>query len=127
MPRRQRRSAAQRGVQPPPGLSPRACACRRTRTCGATALTAGTTGGADMKIKIRPSDASTPQDSDWLQTDGWLAALREDGRPDPAGDGHAGSAPGGDAQPEVHAEATARAETAAQAEAAWAEYAARAE
>jgi len=65
-----------------------------------------------MKIKIRPNDDSTLQDSDWRQTDGWLAALREDGRPDPAGDGHARSARGGDARPEVLAEAAARADRA---------------
>ena len=42
-----------------------------------------------MKIKIRPDDASALQENDWLQTDGWLAELRDDGRADPASDGHA--------------------------------------
>ena len=42
-----------------------------------------------MKIKIRPDDTSMLQDNDWLQTDGWLAELRDDGGADPAGDGHA--------------------------------------
>ena len=36
-----------------------------------------------MKIKIRPDDTSMVQDDDWLQMDGWLAGLRDDGRPDP--------------------------------------------
>ena len=36
-----------------------------------------------MKIRLRSGDASTLQDSDWLQTDGWLAALRDDGRAGP--------------------------------------------
>jgi hypothetical protein len=31
-----------------------------------------------MKIKIRPDDASALQENDWLQTDGWLAELRDD-------------------------------------------------
>ena len=42
-----------------------------------------------MKIKIRPDDTSALRENDWLQTDGWLAELRDDGRADPAGDGHA--------------------------------------
>ena len=42
-----------------------------------------------MKIKIRPDDTSRLRENDWLQTDGWLAELRDDGRADPAGDGHA--------------------------------------
>ena len=42
-----------------------------------------------MKIKTRPHDASVRQDSDWLQTDGWLAALRDDDRAGPDGDGRA--------------------------------------
>ena len=29
-----------------------------------------------MKIKHRSEDASTLQESEWLQTDGWLAARR---------------------------------------------------
>ena len=39
-----------------------------------------------MKIKIRPDDTSRLRENDWLQTDGWLAELRDDGRADPAGD-----------------------------------------
>ena len=65
-----------------------------------------------MKIKIRPDDTSMLQDDDWLQTDGWLAGLRDDGRADPAGDRHAQSARGSDPWPEVLAEAAARAEAA---------------
>ena len=38
-----------------------------------------------MKIKIRPHDAtSMPEEDDWLPTDDWLAALRDDGRAEPA-------------------------------------------
>ena len=68
-----------------------------------------------MKIKIRAHDASMPQENDWLQTDGWLAELRDDGGADPAGDGHAQPARGSDPWPEVLAEAAAlaRAEAAA--------------
>ena len=42
-----------------------------------------------MKIKIRPGGASVPEEDDWLQTDDWLAELRDDGRAEPAGDGRA--------------------------------------
>jgi hypothetical protein len=62
-----------------------------------------------MKIKIRPDDASALQENDWLQTDGWLAELRDDGRADPASDGHARPARGSDPWSEVLAEAAARA------------------
>ncbi len=78
-----------------------------------------------MKIKIRPDDISMVQDDDWLQMDGWLAGLRDDGRTDPAGDRHAQPARGSDPWPEVLAEAAARAE-AARAEAARAEVTVRA-
>jgi len=73
-----------------------------------------------MKIKIRPDDTSRLRENDWLQTDGWLAELRDDGGADPAGDGHARPARGSDPWPEVLAEADARAqaEAAARAEAA---------
>ena len=37
-----------------------------------------------MKIKIRPHGASMPEEEDWLPTDDWLAALRDDGRAEPA-------------------------------------------
>ena len=38
-----------------------------------------------MKIKIRPHDATNmPEEDDWLPTDDWLAALRDDGRAEPA-------------------------------------------
>ena len=37
-----------------------------------------------MKIKIRPGDASVPEEDDWLQTNDWLAELRDDGRAEPA-------------------------------------------
>ena len=82
-----------------------------------------------MKIKIRPGDTSLLQDNDWLQTDGWLAGLRDDGGADPAGDGHAQPARGDDPWPQILAEAAARAraEAAARADAARAEAAARAD
>ena len=71
-----------------------------------------------MKIKIRPDDAGVLQEEDWLQTDDWLAALRDDGHADPAGDGHVQSASGSNPWPEVLAEVAARAEAVARAEAA---------
>jgi hypothetical protein len=71
-----------------------------------------------MKIKVRPDDAGVLQEEDWLQTGGWLAALRDDGHADPAGDGHVQSASGGNPWPEVLAEVAARAEAVARAEAA---------
>ena len=70
-----------------------------------------------MKIKIRPDDTSMLQDNDWLQTDGWLAELRDDGGADPAGDRHAQPARGSDPWPEVLAEAAARAQAEAAARA----------
>ena len=70
-----------------------------------------------MKIKIRPDDTSRLRENDWLQTDGWLAELRDDGRADPAGDGHARPARGSDPWPEVLAEADARAQAEADARA----------
>ena len=71
-----------------------------------------------MKIKIRPHDAtSMPEEDDWLPTDDWLAALRDDGRAEPAGHGHAQPASGSDPRPEAPAEAAARAEAAAPAQA----------
>jgi len=79
-----------------------------------------------MKIKIRPDDTSRLRENDWLQTDGWLAELRDDGGADPAGDGHARPARGSDPWPEVLAEAGARAQAEADARA-QAEAAARAE
>jgi len=79
-----------------------------------------------MKIKIRPDDTSRLRENDWLQTDGWLAELRDDGGADPAGDGHARPARGSAPWPEVLAEADARAQAEADARA-QAEAAARAE
>jgi hypothetical protein len=79
-----------------------------------------------MKIKIRPDDTSRLRENDWLQTDGWLAELRDDGRADRAGDGHARPARGSDPWPEVLAEADARAQAEAAARA-QAEAAARAQ
>src|SRR5271165_5723106 len=77
-------------------------------------------GRPDMKIKIRPDDSSMLQDNDWLQADGWLAELRDDGGADPVGDRHTRPARGSDPWPEVLAEADARAraEAAARVEAA---------
>ena len=57
-----------------------------------------------MKIKIRPDDTSRLRENDWLQTDGWLAELRDDGRADRAGDGHGRPARGSDPWPEVLAD-----------------------
>ena len=70
-----------------------------------------------MKIKIRPDDTSRLRENDWLQTDGWLAELRDDGRADRVGDGHARPARGSDPWPEVLAEADARAQAEADARA----------
>src|SRR4029077_14688968 len=77
----------------------------------------GHNGRPDMKIKIRPDDTSRLRENDWLQTDGWLAELRDDGRADPAGDGHARPARGSDPWTEVLAEADARAQAEADARA----------
>ena len=63
-----------------------------------------------MKIKIRPDDTSRLQENDWLQTDGWLAGLRDDGHADPADDDHARPEHDSDPWPEVLAEAAARAQ-----------------
>ncbi len=71
-----------------------------------------------MKIKIRPHDAHMPEEEDWLPTDDWLAALRDDGRAEPASHGHAQPASGSDPRPEVRAEVAARAEAGARTEAA---------
>jgi hypothetical protein len=49
-------------------------------------LTAGSTGGLDVKIKGRTDDGSMRQLNDWL------AELREDGRTEPAAEPHAESA-----------------------------------
>jgi len=68
-----------------------------------------------MKIKIRPDHASLLEEEDWLPTDDWLAALRDDGRIDPAGDGHAQRA-SSDPRPEARAEAAAPAQAGARAE-----------
>ena len=71
-----------------------------------------------MKIKIRPEDTSGLRENDWLQTDGWLAELRDDGRADPAADGHARPERGSDPWPEILAEAAALAQAEAAARAA---------
>jgi hypothetical protein len=68
-----------------------------------------------MKIKIRPHDTGMLPDNDWLQTDGWLAELRDDRGADPAGYGHARPARGSDPWPGILAEAAARAQTEAEA------------
>ena len=86
-----------------------------------------------MKIRIRPDDTSRLRENDWLQTDGWLAELRDDSRADPAGDGSARPTHGSSPWPEILAEADARARAeadargrAARAEAAGAEMTVRA-
>jgi hypothetical protein len=70
-----------------------------------------------VKIRIRPHDASMPQETEWLQTDGWLAALRDDDSADPADDDRARPLHEANAQPEVLAEAAARAKAVARAQA----------
>lgn len=49
-----------------------------------------------MKIKIRPHDPDAPREAEWLQMDGWLARLRDDGEARSAGDDHVQPAPGRD-------------------------------
>ena len=77
-----------------------------------------------MKIKIRPDDASRLRENDWLQTDGWLAELRDGGGAEPPGYGRAEADPAGDpwsealAQADALAAARARGETRARAQAA---------
>jgi hypothetical protein len=71
-----------------------------------------------MKIKIRPHNAGVRQEDDWLQADGWLAELRDDGRAEPADGGHARPGRGSGPRPEVLAEAADLAEAAARVEAA---------
>ncbi|MGD0376642.1 MAG: hypothetical protein ABSB01_18920 [Streptosporangiaceae bacterium] len=41
-----------------------------------------------MKIKIRRDDASTLESNEWLQTNDWIAELRESGRAEPPRQGH---------------------------------------
>jgi hypothetical protein len=70
-----------------------------------------------MKIKIRPHDPGVLDEADWLQMDGWLAKLRDDGRAGSAGDDHVQPAHGSDVRLEalaqlVRAEAPACAESA---------------
>jgi hypothetical protein len=68
-----------------------------------------------MKIKIRPHDPGVRHEADWLQMDGWLAKLRDDGKAGSAGDDHVQPAPGRDDRPEALAQ-PARAEAPARAE-----------
>jgi hypothetical protein len=51
-----------------------------------------------MRIKARPDDASVPKANDWLETNDWIAELRDDGRDESAGDGVAESAGDGVAE-----------------------------
>jgi hypothetical protein len=44
-----------------------------------------------MKLKARSDDASTLGEHGWSQMGDWLAQLRDDGRGEPPGDGHAGA------------------------------------
>jgi hypothetical protein len=83
-----------------------------------------------MKIKIRSDDASVLQERGWSQTGDWLAELRDDGRTESPGDGHAEADRPGDPWPEalVQAQALAAARAGAEARArAQAEARARAE
>ena len=57
-----------------------------------------------MKIKIRPHDPDMLREPDWRQMNGWLAEIRDDGGPRPAGDDRGQPAPGGDPRPAVMAE-----------------------
>lgn len=68
-----------------------------------------------MKIKIQPHDPGVLDEADWLQMDGWLAKLRDDGKAGSAGDDHVQPAHGSDVRPEVLAQ-PARAEAPACAE-----------
>ena len=57
-----------------------------------------------MKIKIRPHDPDMLREPDWRQMNGWLAEIKDDGGPRPAGDDRGQPAPGGDPRPAVMAE-----------------------
>jgi len=57
-----------------------------------------------MKIKIRPHDPDMLREPDWRQMNGWLAEIRDDGRPRPAGDDRGQPVSGGDPRPAVTAE-----------------------
>ena len=70
-----------------------------------------------MKIKIRPHDPGVFDEADWLQMDGWLAKLRDDGKAGSAGDDHVQPAHGSDVRLEAPAQ-PARAEVPACAESA---------
>jgi hypothetical protein len=72
--------------------------------------------GGDVKIKIRPDEASRLQKTGWFQVDAWLARFRDDGRAEPDSDGHAEPPGHGDPRPQARAGA-ASAEAAAPAEA----------
>jgi hypothetical protein len=83
-----------------------------------------------MKIKIRSDDTSMLHKHGWSQVSDWLAELRDDGRAEPPGDGHAGAGRADDpwsealVQADALAEARSRAEARARAQAdahAWAE------
>ena len=70
-----------------------------------------------MKIKIRPHDSGVFDEADWLQMDGWLAKLRDDGKAGSVGDDHVQPAHGSDVRLEALAQ-PARAEVSACAESA---------
>jgi hypothetical protein len=57
-----------------------------------------------MKIKIRPHDPGVLDEADWLQMDGWLAKLRDDGKAGQAGDDRVQPAHGSDVCPEALAQ-----------------------
>jgi hypothetical protein len=65
-----------------------------------------------MKIKIRPDDATTLQEDEWLQMNDWLAELRDDDRAEPPapGDDRAEPAAPGDDRAEPAAPGDDRAE-----------------
>ena len=57
-----------------------------------------------MKIKIRPHDPDMLREPDWRQMNGWLAEIKDDGGPRPAGDDRGQPVPGGDPRPAVMVE-----------------------
>src|SRR5438105_2389355 len=97
------------GTLSPPVRHPSARACPSAGHLCRTALTASSTGGPDMKTKIRPDDVSM------LQMNDWLAELRDDGGAEPPAEGRAEPASGG-AWPEAPAQPAAPAEPAVPAE-----------
>ena len=110
-----------------PVRHPSARACPRGRSPAAARRTPLAQREARHEDQDPAGRHQQAPENDWLQTDGWLAELRDDSRADPAGDGHARPAHGSDPWPEILAEADARAQAEADARAQAAEADARAE